>query len=83
MRYKEIKMNDKRRKRLSEASSLLSRVSDIISDVMYEEQDCLNNMPENLQYSDRYESMEAAVDRLNDALSELASVEDSLSEARG
>ncbi len=76
-------MNDKRRKRLSEASSLLSRASDIISDVIDEEQDCLDNMPENLQYSDRYESMEAAIDRLNDALSELASVEDSLSEARG
>lgn len=76
-------MNDKRRKRLSEASALLSRASDIISDVLDEEQDCLDNMPENLQYSDRYESMEAAVDRLNDALSELASVEDSLSEARG
>ena len=76
-------MNDKRRKRLSEASALLSRASNIISDVLDEEQDCLDNMPENLQYSDRYENMEAAVDKLNDALSELASVEDSLSEARG
>ena len=76
-------MNDKRRKRLSEASALLSRASNIISDVLDEEQDCLDNMPENLQYSDRYENMEAAVDRLNDALSELASVEDSLSEVRG
>lgn len=76
-------MNDKRRKRLSEASALLSRASDIISDVLDEEQDCLDNMPENLQYSDRYESMEAAVDRLNDALSEIDSAENSLSEARG
>ena len=76
-------MNDKRRKRLSEASALLSRASDIISDVLDEEQDCLDNMPENLQYSDRYENMEAAVDRLNDALSEIDSAENSLSEARG
>ncbi len=76
-------MNDKRRKRLSEASALLSRASNIISDVLDEEQDCLDNMPENLQYSDRYESMEAAVDRLNDALSELDSAENSLLEARG
>ena len=76
-------MNDKRRKRLSEASALLSRASDIISDVLDEEQDCLDNMPENLQYSDRYENMEAAVDRLNDALSELDSAENSLLEARG
>lgn len=76
-------MNDKRRKRLSEASALLSRASDIIYDVLDEEQDCLDNMPENLQYSDRYENMEAAVDRLNDALSEIDSAENSLSEARG
>ena len=76
-------MNDRRRKRLSEASALLSRASNIISDVLDEEQDCLDNMPENLQYSDRYESMEAAVDRLNDALSELDSAENSLLEARG
>lgn len=35
--------------------------------LLKQEEDALDNMPENLQGSERYEKIEAAVDLLNDA----------------
>ena len=60
-------MNKKRRLKLNEASQLMSRAKSIVEGVCYEEQDAMDNMPENLQESDRYTSMEDAVDEMNDA----------------
>ena len=60
-------MNNVRRKKLKDAVTLLSRASEIVSDARSQEEDCLDNMPENLQMSDRYEDMEKAVDCLEDA----------------
>ena len=51
-------MNRGRRSSLKEATSLLDRAISLISDARDEEQDCLDNLPENLQNSERYESME-------------------------
>ena len=61
-------MNDKRRKRLTSALDLLRRSESIIDDVLEEERDSMNNMPENLQTSDRFVAMENAVDHLEDAI---------------
>lgn len=61
---------------MTQVSCLLDKASDIIQDVRYEERECLDNMPENLQNSDRYDAMDAAVDSLGDAL-------DSIREAKG
>lgn len=60
-------MNNVRRKKLKDAVDLLNRASEIVSNARSQEEDCLDNMPENLQMSDRCERMENAVDCLDDA----------------
>ena len=49
-------------------------IDDVMADVRGikdEEQQCLNNMPDNLEGSERYDAMEAAVDNLEDAMDSL------------
>lgn len=74
-------MNKQKRDKLKIARDYLSRASDIVSDVLDDEQDCLDNMPENLQYSDRYERMEAAISKLEDGLNNIEAAEECLEEA--
>ena len=74
-------MNNQKREKLKLARSYLSKASDIISNVLDDEQDCLDNMPENLQYSDRYERMEAAISNLEDGLSSIESAENYIIDA--
>lgn len=62
-----ITINQKKRKRLSEAVTLLRRAGDIISSVESDEADCLDNVPENLEYSERAEKMSDNCDALCDA----------------
>lgn len=74
-------MNNQKRERLKLARVFLSKASDIVSNVLDDEQDCLDNMPENLQYSDKYERMEAAVSKLEDGLNNIEAAEECLEEA--
>ena len=71
-------MNNQRRKEiqavLDELAALRSRVEDLQS----EEQDYFDNMPENLQQSERGEKAEQAASRLEDAFDE---IEEALNEA--
>lgn len=64
-------MNKKRRDRLKTAMLYLEKASDIISEAFEQEQDCMDNMPESLQDSERYEVMEQAADNMEDALSSI------------
>ena len=50
---------------------MLSNVTTTVEAVCDKEQDCMDNCPENLQGSERFERMEDAVDNLNDALEKL------------
>ena len=52
---------------MKRASALLRTASGLVSTALEQEEDALDNMPENLQGSERYEKIEAAVDLLNDA----------------
>ena len=61
-------MNAGRRKKLTVAIDHLREASSIVDRIKDEEQDSLDNMPENLQESERYSNMEEAVDALDDAL---------------
>lgn len=74
-------MNNKRRERLQAAVSHLEIANEIVEEVKNEEQDCLDNMPENLQSSERYEIMENAIDYLDDAISYLGDAEDLIKQA--
>ncbi len=49
-------------KSLEESSSMTEQACD-------QEQDCIDNTPENLQYTERFEEMEDTVDKLQDAIS--------------
>ena len=51
-------MNGRRRTRLKEARDKLSKVREEIESIREEEDEVRENMPENLQYSERYEQSE-------------------------
>ena len=74
-------MNKRRREELSSVMSLLEKASDIISSVLYEEQDCLYNIPENLQESERSMKMEKAVEELSEAMEYITNARESVAEA--
>lgn len=63
-----VALNAGRRKKLTVAIDHLREASNIVDQIKDEEQDSLDNMPENLQESERYSNMEEAVDALDDAL---------------
>lgn len=74
-------MNKNRRTTLKQASGLLDRAIDIIRAARDDEQGCLDNLPENLQNSERYETMEAAIDNLEDAIDSVDGAKKSIDEA--
>lgn len=74
-------MNNKKRSVLKQAMFLLERVSDYVSQIEEDEQDALDNMPENLQSSDRYEKMENAIDKLEEAINGIDEVKENIESA--
>ena len=71
-------MNKARRSRVRAVVSTLTPLIDEIEDIRSEEEDVLENTPENLQGSYRYEETEECVDALSEAASNLQSVVESL-----
>lgn len=59
-------MNDKRRAKLRIALDLIRRAEAVIDTVIDEEQQCLDNLPENLEGGDRWNKMEDAIDAMDD-----------------
>lgn len=76
-------MNNQKREKLKLAREYLSKASGIVSSVLDNEQDCLDNMPNNLQYSDKYEKMETAISKLEEGLDNIEASEECLEEAAG
>jgi len=74
-------LNKEKRNDLSTARELLDRAKGIVSSVRDREQDCLDNMPENLEGSERYSTMESAIDSLDDAIDKIEEAQDSIDEA--
>ena len=74
-------MNNSRRARIREAVSYLEKAGDIVDAVLEEETDAMDNMPENLQSSDRFYTMENAVDNMTDAVSRIGDVAELLESA--
>lgn len=66
---------------MKRASALLGTASGLVSTALEQEEDVLDNMPENLQGSERYEKIEAAVDLLNDASECIDSAIEKINEA--
>ena len=76
-------MNNRQRDLLKESKTLLGRASDLISQVLEEEEDCLDNMPENLQASEKYERMENAIDKLESAIEHIDNAQEDIDDASG
>lgn len=72
-------MNNTRRELLSRVGALLDQAYGIVSTALDQEQNCLDNMPENLQDSERYQKMESAVDNLESAVDSIEEAKDSIS----
>ena len=64
-------MDAKRRGQLRDVLNLLSSAAFVVEQVCDKEQDCVDNYPENLQSTERFEKMEDALDSLNDALEKI------------
>lgn len=75
-------MNNKRRKMLDEISGLLSEAYAKLEEVTEEETECFDNIPENLQNSERYDRAADVVELLESAYSDLEDVINAIDEAR-
>ena len=74
-------MNAKRRKAIASIMNDLAMIKDRIEDIEGEETDYLESMPENLCYSERAETAEAAVDALTRAVQAAEECNDALEES--
>lgn len=59
-------MNKTRRKKINDVIVLLTKIKDYVDDILDEEQDYYDNIPENLQGSEKAEASEDAIDVLNE-----------------
>lgn len=82
-------MNKARRKRIASVIHTLENIIDYdliestkdeLEDILWEEQDAYDNMPENLQYSIRGEESSDAIDSLQEAVDALEEAIDTLNE---
>lgn len=74
-------MNNKRRKELRRAIEIIETALDIVNQVKDEEEDSMYNYPENLQGTEIYETMEVAVDTMEEVASAIEDAVDSLNNA--
>lgn len=64
-------MNKARRKALDEVISKIEEAKELLENPQAEEEEYRDNMPENLQGSERYEAADAAVDNMSSAVDAL------------
>lgn len=83
-------MNKERRKELSRANDMLEEirdklgeVQDIIDNCKSEEEDYRDNMPENMQNSDRYYAADSAIDEMQEAYDALTDMIDNIDDISG
>ena len=74
-------MNKQRRKTLAGVKDLLSQAVTLVDQVRSEEQDAFDNLPENLQDSDRAANMEEAISELEEAMDCINDASEHLDEA--
>lgn len=76
-------MNKFRRQALDKIAIKISELMIELEALRDEEQECFDNMPENLQHSERGEMAEEAISNLDEALDSLEEAFDSIGEAIG
>ena len=73
-------MNKARRGRIEKVANLLEELRGELESVKDEEQSAYNNMPESLQGSERGDSMQDAIDALDDINTDFESLIESVNE---
>lgn len=73
-------MNKKRLERLNKIIDTLENLHIELEEIQQEEQDCYDNAPENLQYSERYELMQENADSMQDAYDNIETALETLQE---
>lgn len=76
-------MNNNRRKKIDEVVSMLETASNLLGQILDEETDCLSNIPENLESSERYCKIEEAIDNMDTALESVEQAIEYVSAASG
>lgn len=74
-------VNNKRRKYITSAINLLSEAYLKIEDVLDEERDSLDNMPSNLETSEKYINIENAIEYLEGSLERIDEAKEFAEEA--
>ena len=74
-------MNNSRRDILKLAIKSLESASCLASQALDKEQDCFDNIPENLQESERYQKMESAIEKLEEAIEQIDAAKENIEEA--
>ena len=73
-------MNKQRRKIISECTLQIEQIKSTLEDVKMDEEFAFDNMPENLQGSERGEEMEEAIDCLEEVIDTLDDAIEQLSQ---
>lgn len=73
-------MNKERRNTLLEANDYLDDAIRHIQDVIWEEGDALNNLPDSFRYSDRGYSMEEAIEEMEGFIAEIEAIQEKISD---
>lgn len=74
-------MNKKRRTLLASAKAMLQSAANIIERASEQESECMDNLPESLQDSERYVKMENAANSLDEALEHIEQAIDNINDA--
>lgn len=74
-------MNNTRRKELQKIYDIITDAKENLEILMDEEEEYKDNIPENLQYSERYEKAEEACDSLYEAIGNLEEALDNIENA--
>ncbi len=75
-------MNKERRKRIGDAAEQVEQLKGEIESILEDEEEYMNNIPENMQGSERYETAETACENLQSAVDAMEEVLSSLEEAQ-
>jgi hypothetical protein len=75
-------MNAQRRKSLEKVEALIAEARSLLDEVVTEEKDAYDNMPESLQNSERGETMYDNLSQLEDMVANLEEAEDTLVNVR-
>lgn len=71
-------MNNERRKKINNVIVNLVNIKSLLEDILFDEEDSFDNMPDGLKYSERGENSQDAIDLMNESVENLETCIDNL-----